>query len=105
MNPTIAFGPQPCNGSSEPENYKKYIVGDAQPPQLSDSTKDDDDNSYAKYRSKLEDWDNDDSKTITWFSNTSVLSIHSLFTPFETAKEVYDYLSKRYSSIDGAKEY
>ncbi|GFZ07089.1 hypothetical protein Acr_19g0000260 [Actinidia rufa] len=45
------------------------------------------------------------SKIITWFSNTSVSSIHSLFTPFETAKEVWDYLAERYSSVDGANEY
>ncbi|GFZ09189.1 hypothetical protein Acr_20g0009970 [Actinidia rufa] len=34
-----------------------------------------------------------------------VSSIHSLFTPFETAKEVWDYLAERYSSVDGANEY
>ncbi|GFY82785.1 hypothetical protein Acr_02g0010250 [Actinidia rufa] len=27
------------------------------------------------------------------------------FTPFETAKEVWDYLAERYSSVDGANEY
>ncbi|GFY97595.1 hypothetical protein Acr_12g0001360 [Actinidia rufa] len=45
------------------------------------------------------------SKIITWFSDTTVSSIHSLFTPFETAKEVWDYLAERYSSVDGANEY
>ncbi|GFZ08801.1 ATPase E1-E2 type family protein [Actinidia rufa] len=39
------------------------------------------------------------------FSNTSVSSIHSFFTPFETAKEVWDYLAEQYSSVDGANEY
>ncbi|GFY88950.1 hypothetical protein Acr_06g0008900 [Actinidia rufa] len=57
------------------------------------------------YQTQLEDWDSVNSKIITWFSNTSFSSIHSLFTPFETAKEVWDYLAERYSSVDGANEY
>ncbi|GFZ05827.1 nuclear pore anchor [Actinidia rufa] len=60
--------------------------------------------SFCLYQSQLEDWDSVNSKIITWFSNTSVSSIHSLFTPFETAKEVWNYLAKRYSSVDGANE-
>ncbi|GFS37269.1 hypothetical protein Acr_00g0051050 [Actinidia rufa] len=57
------------------------------------------------YQTQLEDWDSVNSKIIIWFSNTSVSSIHSLFTPFETAKEVWEYLAERYSSVDGANEY
>ncbi|GFS38386.1 hypothetical protein Acr_00g0057170 [Actinidia rufa] len=82
--------------------FWKYITGDAQPLHLPE---DDDDDSYAKYQSQLEDWDNDNSKIITWFANTSVPSIQSLFTPFETTKEVWNYLAERYSSVDGANEY
>ncbi|GFS41192.1 hypothetical protein Acr_00g0072940 [Actinidia rufa] len=82
----------------------KYITGDAQPPHFSE-TDDDDDTLLIQYQTHLEDWDSVNSKIITWFSNTSVSSIHSLFTPFETAKEVWDYLAKRYSSVDGSNEY
>ncbi|GFS43657.1 hypothetical protein Acr_00g0086240 [Actinidia rufa] len=82
----------------------KYITGDAQPPHFSE-TDEDDDTLLIQYQSHLEDWDSVNSKIITWFSNTSVSSIHSLFTPFETAKEVWDYLAERYSSVDGANEY
>ncbi|GFS44208.1 hypothetical protein Acr_00g0089110 [Actinidia rufa] len=64
----------------------KYITGDAQPPHFSETDEDDDD-LHAQYQSQLEDWDRVNSKIITWFSNTFVSSIHSLFTPFETAKE------------------
>ncbi|GFS32841.1 hypothetical protein Acr_00g0024990 [Actinidia rufa] len=83
----------------------KYITGDAQPPHFSETDDDDDDTLHIQYQTHLEDWDSVNSKIITWFSNTSVSSIHSLFTPFETAKEVWDYLAERYSSVDGANEY
>ncbi|GFZ09153.1 hypothetical protein Acr_20g0009610 [Actinidia rufa] len=86
------------------QKFWKYIIGDAQPPHLPEDV---DDASYAKYQSQLEHWDrdNDNSKIITWFAKTSIPSIHSLFTPFETAKEVWDYLDKRYSLVDSANEY
>ncbi|GFS38918.1 hypothetical protein Acr_00g0060180 [Actinidia rufa] len=84
----------------------KYITGDAQPPHFSETDDDvDDDTLHIQYQTQLEDWDSINSKIITWFSNTSVSSIHSLFTPFETAKEVWDYLAEQYSSVDGANEY
>ncbi|GFS33079.1 hypothetical protein Acr_00g0026240 [Actinidia rufa] len=79
-----------------------FLLGDAQLPHLPEN---DDDNSYAKYQSQLEDWDSDNSKIITWFANTLVSSINSLFTPFETAKEVWNYLPERHSSINGSNEY
>ena len=68
----------------------KYITGVAQPPHFSESDEDveDYDNRHDQYQTDLEEWDSVNSKIITWFSNTSVSSIHSLFTPFETAKEV-----------------
>ncbi|GFS41122.1 hypothetical protein Acr_00g0072490 [Actinidia rufa] len=83
----------------------KYITGSVQPPHFSETDDDEDDDLHAQFQSQLEDWDSVNSKIITWFSNTSVSSIHSLFTPFETAKEVWDYLAERYSSVDGANEY
>ncbi|GFY94909.1 hypothetical protein Acr_10g0002940 [Actinidia rufa] len=83
----------------------KYITGDAQSPHFFETDDDDDDTLHIQYQSQLEDWDSVNSKIITWFSNTSVSSIHLLFTPFETAKEVWDYLAERYSSVDGANEY
>ncbi|GFY96873.1 hypothetical protein Acr_11g0011790 [Actinidia rufa] len=73
----------------------KYITGDAQPPHFFETDDDDDDTLHIQYQTQLEDWDSVNSKIITWFSNTSVSSIHSLFTPFETAKEVWDYLAER----------
>ncbi|GFS34321.1 hypothetical protein Acr_00g0033260 [Actinidia rufa] len=84
----------------------KYITGSVQPPHFSETDDDEDDDLHAQFQSHLEDWDSVNSKIITWFSNTSVSSIHhSLFTPFETAKEVWNYLAERYSSVDGANEY
>ncbi|GFZ05584.1 hypothetical protein Acr_17g0011560 [Actinidia rufa] len=80
------------------------LIG-VQPPHFSETDDDEDDDLHAQFQSQLEDWDSVNSKIITWFSNTSVSSIHSLFTPFETAKEVWDYLAERYSSVDGANEY
>ncbi|GFS35017.1 hypothetical protein Acr_00g0037360 [Actinidia rufa] len=104
--PTIVSGPQPCSVSLKAQKLWKYITGDAQPPHFSETDDDDDDDTlHIQYQTQLEDWDSVNSKIITWFSNTSVSSIHSLFTPFETAKEVWDYLAKRYSSVDGANEY
>ncbi|GFZ09211.1 hypothetical protein Acr_20g0010190 [Actinidia rufa] len=96
----------PCHAAF-PSSSKlwKYITGDAQPPHFSETDDDDDDTLHIQYQTQLEDWNSVNSKIITWFSNTSVSSIHSLFTPFETAKEVWDYLAERYSSIDGANEY
>ncbi|GFY89852.1 hypothetical protein Acr_07g0000490 [Actinidia rufa] len=85
--------------------FWKYITRDAQPPHFFETDDDDDDNLHAQYQSQLKDWGNVNSKIITWFSNTSVSSIHSLFTPLETSKEVWDYLAEWYSSIDGANEY
>ncbi|GFZ14642.1 hypothetical protein Acr_24g0008320 [Actinidia rufa] len=83
----------------------KYINGDAQPPHFFETDNDDDDDLHVQYQSQLKDWDSVNSKIITWFSNTSVSSIHSLFTLFEIAKEVWDYLAERYSSVDGVNEY
>ncbi|GFS35769.1 hypothetical protein Acr_00g0041900 [Actinidia rufa] len=82
--------------------FWKYITGDAQPPHLPDDV---DDASYAKYQSQLEDWDNNNSKIITWFANTSVPSIHSLFTPFETAKESGQTLTDFYSKMSNLWNY
>ncbi|GFS41855.1 hypothetical protein Acr_00g0076750 [Actinidia rufa] len=83
------------------QKFLKYITSDVQQPHSFDSAEDDDDDdSHVKYRSKLKDWNNDNSKIITWFSNTSVPSNH-----FEIAKEVWDYLAEQYSSVNGASEY
>ncbi|GFS40252.1 hypothetical protein Acr_00g0067400 [Actinidia rufa] len=67
----------------------KHITGAEQPLHFSETNEDDEDydSRHDKYQSQLEEWDSVNSKIITWFSNTSISSIHSLFTPFEAAKE------------------
>ncbi|GFY90849.1 hypothetical protein Acr_07g0010460 [Actinidia rufa] len=58
----------------------KYITGSVQPPHFSETDDDEDDDLHAQFQSQLEDWDS-------------------------TAKEVWDYLAERYSSVDGVNEY
>ncbi|GFS42201.1 leucine-rich repeat receptor-like protein kinase family protein [Actinidia rufa] len=102
--PTIVSGPQPCSVSLELGNFGNTSPAMPNHPIFSE-TDDDNDTLHIQYQTHLEYWDSVNSKIITWFSNTSVSSIHSLFTPFKTAKEVCDYLAERYSSVDGANEY
>jgi hypothetical protein len=42
---------------------------------------------------------------LTWFHNTTILSISALFGSFDEAKGAWDMLASRYSFVDGAHEY
>ncbi|KAH0645344.1 hypothetical protein KY284_033228 [Solanum tuberosum] len=53
-----------------------------------------------KFVDRLEDWDSRNHPIITWLRNTSVPSIHLRFGQFDTAKEVWDHLSQRYTTYD-----
>nr|XP_025662089.1 uncharacterized protein LOC112757747 [Arachis hypogaea] len=57
------------------------------------------------FAEKLEDWDSKNYQIITWFRNTSTPGIHLQFGHFETAKEVWDHLAKRYTSSDLSHQY
>ena len=44
-------------------------------------------------------------RIITWFRNTSSTSINMQFGHFDTAKEVWDFLAKRYTTTGHAHQY
>lgn len=64
--------------------------------------KDEDDTAYWE---RLEDWDSKNHQILTWIRNTSIPSIKLQFARFETAKEVWDLLSTRYSSTNIVHQY
>ncbi|GFZ00959.1 hypothetical protein Acr_14g0005940 [Actinidia rufa] len=82
----------------------KYITGDTQPPHFSE-TDDDDETLHIQYQTHLEDWDSVNSKIITWFSNTLVSSIHSLFYSIrdcqgsQTLTDFYNKLSNLWNHL------
>ncbi|KAK3026615.1 hypothetical protein RJ639_040152 [Escallonia herrerae] len=51
------------------------------------------------------DWVAENSKIISWFSDTSLHKINQLFGPFDTAKEVWDYLAATNTVSDLASQY
>jgi hypothetical protein len=53
----------------------------------------------------LINWDSKHHQILTWFRNTTILSISALFSSFDEAKGAWDMLASRYSSVDGAHEY
>ncbi|XP_025640741.1 uncharacterized protein [Arachis hypogaea] len=57
------------------------------------------------YAEKLEDWDSKNHQIITWFRNTSTPGIHLQFGRFDTAKEGWDHLAKRYTISDLSHQY
>jgi len=59
----------------------------------------------AKLIERLEDWDSKNHQILTWIKNASIPSIRLQFGRFETAQEVWDLLSRRYSTIDVASQY
>ena len=59
----------------------------------------------AKLAERFEDWDSKNHQILTWIKNTSISSIRLEFGRFETAQEVWDLLSRRYSTIDVASQY
>ncbi|XP_031739694.1 uncharacterized protein LOC105434738 [Cucumis sativus] len=58
-----------------------------------------------KYIERLEDWDSKNHQIITWLGNTSIPAIHTQFDAFDTAKELWDFLSTRFQSIGLAHYY
>ncbi|KAK2986484.1 hypothetical protein RJ640_001007 [Escallonia rubra] len=60
---------------------------------------------YAAFEDKEVDWVAENSKIISWFSNTSLPKINQLFGPFDIAKEVWDYLAATNTVSDLASQY
>ena len=58
-----------------------------------------------KYIERLEDWDSKNHQIITWLGNTSIPAIHTQFDAFDTAKELWDFLSTRFQAIGLAHYY
>ncbi|XP_072067055.1 uncharacterized protein [Arachis hypogaea] len=92
----------------------RYVTGDiAYPvkPTVTDQSKDgaskskEDAEKEKEYAEKLKDWDSKNHQIITWFRNTSTPGIHLQFGRFETAKEVWDHLAKRYTISDLSHQY
>jgi hypothetical protein len=77
----------------------RYITGDKTKPTLHDNE------SADAFASRLDDWDSDNHKIITWVSNTVSSSIAMEFGKFDTAKEVWEHLRKRYVAPDPARKY
>ena len=63
------------------------------------------DESNTKLANRLEDWDSNNHQIITWFRNTSVPAIHIQFADYDSAKEVWDFLSTRYQTTGLAHYY
>ena len=77
----------------------RYVTGDIpQPIRKADET----DEALA---ARLDDWDSNNHKIITWISNTSSINIAMEFDKYETAKEVWDHLCARYIAPDPARKY
>ncbi|KAK2974326.1 hypothetical protein RJ640_018033 [Escallonia rubra] len=79
--------------------YWRYITGDICKPT---KEKDEDD---VKFVERHDEWVAKNHQIITWFRNTSIPSIHLQFGRFNTAKEVWDLLSQRYTTSDLAHQY
>ncbi|XP_072064209.1 uncharacterized protein [Arachis hypogaea] len=89
----------------------RYVTGDIACPVKPTLSKDgaskskEDAEKEKDYAEKLEDWDSKNHQIITWFRNTSTPGIHLQFGRFETAKEVWDHLAKRYTISDLSHQY
>nr|XP_025702499.1 uncharacterized protein LOC112803201 [Arachis hypogaea] len=89
----------------------RYVTGDIACPVKPTVSKDgaskskEDAEKEKDYAEKLEDWDSKNHQIITWFRNTSTPGIHLQFGRFETAKEVWDHLAKRYTISDLSHQY
>lgn len=102
---TILDGSNFVSWSQEMSSFLKgrklwrYVTGTLAKPI---KQKDEDD---VKYSDRLEDWDSKNHQILTWIRNTTIPSIKIQFGRFETAKEVWDLLSTRYSITDVAHQY
>ncbi|XP_055960608.1 uncharacterized protein LOC130015098 [Mercurialis annua] len=73
-----------------------YISGDFVKPE---------DGTTADYVSLLDKWEVANSKIITWINNSVKHSIGTQLVKYETAKEVWDHLSRLYTQSNFAKQY
>ena len=76
-----------------------YISGDR--PILEKKDKETD----STYAIRIKDWESANHHIITWFRNTSILSIVDEFGNLDIAKEVYDLLVTRYVRPSGARNF
>uniref|UniRef100_A0A2N9GCA0 CCHC-type domain-containing protein n=1 Tax=Fagus sylvatica TaxID=28930 RepID=A0A2N9GCA0_FAGSY len=77
----------------------RYVIGEIQAPVRS---KDEED---TKFADRLEDWDCKNHQIITWFRHSTVPSIHQQFGRYENAKDVWDLLSRHYTTAGLSHEY
>jgi hypothetical protein len=77
----------------------RYVTGEIQVPVRS---KDEED---TKFADRLEDWDCKNHQIITWFRHSTVPSIHQQFGRYENAKDVWDLLSRHYTTAGLSHEY
>ena len=76
-----------------------YVTSEIQTPVHS---KDEDD---MKFADRLKDWDCKNHQIITWFRHSTVSSIHQQFGRYENAKDVWDLLSRHYTTVGLSHEY
>ncbi|KAK2981526.1 hypothetical protein RJ640_023548 [Escallonia rubra] len=77
----------------------RYLTGDITIPVKTA------DEPQLKFDERLDYWDSKNHQIITWFRNTSVLSIYQQFGRYNTAKEIWDLLAQRYTTTDLAHQY
>ena len=76
-----------------------YVSGDRLIPEQVDKETD------SAYAIRIEDWESANHQIITWFHNTSILSIVDEFDNIDIAKEVWDLLVTRYAGLSGARNF
>jgi hypothetical protein len=77
----------------------RYVTGEIQAPVCS---KDEDD---TKFTDCLEDWDCKNHQIITWFYHSTVPTIHQQFGRYDNAKDVWDLLSRHYTTVGLSHKY
>jgi hypothetical protein len=75
-----------------------YVTGEVKKPVKGASESDE------AFTTRLIDWDKKHHQILTWFRNTTILSISTLFGSFNEAKGTWDMLASYYSSVDGAHD-
>jgi hypothetical protein len=76
-----------------------YVTGEIQ---ASVRSKDEDDTEFAD---RLKDWNCKNHQIITWFRHFTVSSIHQQFGRYENAKDVWNLLSRHYTTASLSHEY
>ena len=76
-----------------------YAIGDVKQP-VKEAIE-----TYSKFEVHIDDWDNNNHKTITWITITFISSMNMSFRHFETAIKVWDFLSARYAFGNLAEQY